>query len=60
MKNRTLGTLGTIFLVCIGGLVIILISFALTGFPFPTAPIAHLFWVELAFLLVLLGIPLFR
>lgn len=60
MKNQTLNTVATIFLVCIGGLGIVLVSFAVTGFPFPSEPLSYLFWVELAVLVVLLGIPLFR
>ena len=53
-------TMGKILLVFFGGMAIIFASFALRGFPYPTEPVAHLAWVELAFLLILLGIPLFR
>ena len=60
MRTQTWKTVGTILLVCFGGLAAVLISFALTGFPFPSEPVTHLIWVELVFLLVLLGIPLFR
>lgn len=60
MKNQALKALATVLLVWIGGLGIILVSFATMGFPFPIEPITHLIWVEITFLVVLLGIPLFR
>ena len=60
MKTQTWKTVGTILLVCLGGLAIVFTSFALTGFPFPSESIPQLILVELVFLLVLLGIPLFR
>lgn len=52
--------MGRILLVFLGGMVTIFASFALGGFPYPAEPVTHLAWVELAFLLILLGIPLFR
>lgn len=53
-------TMGTIFMVFFGGLFVIFTSFALGGFPFPGDAIPQIVWVELVFLMILLGIPLFR
>lgn len=53
-------TAGTVIFVLFGGMALVFASFALGGFPFPGEPTAHIAWLELAFLLVLLGIPLFR
>ena len=53
-------TVGTVVLVFLGGMAIILASFALNGFPFPGDPTPQVAWIELVVLLILLGIPLFR
>lgn len=49
-----------IALVFLGGLFLALFSYIIGGFPFKSEPISQLFWIELVFLLILLGIPLFR
>lgn len=58
--KQTWKTLSTILLVFLGGLIVIFTSFAVGGFPFPSDPIPQLIWVELVFLIILVGIPLFR
>jgi len=44
----------------LGGMALILASFALAGFPFRGQVPPQLIWVEVALLVLLLGIPLFR
>lgn len=58
-KNSAWKTLGTVILVFLGGLAIIFASFAFLGFPFPAEPVSQIIWIELVFLLLLLGLPLF-
>lgn len=58
--KQTWKNLGTILLVFLGGLAVVFVSFAIAGFPFPSDPIPQIIWIELVFLLILLGIPLFR
>lgn len=58
--RATWKTVATIFLVFVGGLTIVLTSFAWGGFPFPSMVSPALIWGEILLLLVLLGIPLFR
>lgn len=58
--KQTWKTFGTILLVFAGGLAALFASFALGGFPFSSDPIPQIVWVELVFLMILLGIPLFR
>lgn len=53
-------TFGTVILVIFGGMAAVFASFSFGGFPFLGDPIPQVAWLELAFLLVLLGIPLFR
>lgn len=53
-------TIGTLLLVFMGGLFLVFASFAIGGFPYPSEPISQVVWVELVFLIILLGIPLFR
>ncbi len=53
-------TIGAVLLVFFGGMAIVFTTFAIGGFPFPVDPIPQIAWIELVFLLVLLGIPLFR
>lgn len=58
--KKTWRTFATIILVFLGGLFTIFASFAIGGFHFPGEPAPTLVWVELFFLVLLLGIPLFR
>jgi hypothetical protein len=61
MKNKqSWKILATGILVFLGGMTSIFANFALGGFPFPSEPIPRVAWLELALLLVLLAIPLFR
>ncbi len=60
MKTKIRRKVGAVIAVFLGGLLVVLASFALTGFPFIMAPIQNLVWIELVFLVALLGIPLFR
>lgn len=61
MTNRqSWKTLGVVLLVLLGGMAIVFASFALGGFPYPNDPACEVAWLELAFLVILLGIPLFR
>lgn len=60
MKRKIWRKTGTVVAVFLGGMLIVLASFALTGFPFAIDPIQNLVWIELVFLIALLGIPLFR
>lgn len=49
-----------LILVFLGGLFLILFSYIMGGFPFKSEPSSQIIWIELVFLLILLGIPLFR
>lgn len=60
MKRKPWCKIGTVSAVFLGGMLIVLASFVLAGFPFATEPIQNLVWIELVFLIALLGIPLFR
>lgn len=53
-------SLARILLVLMGSLAVVLASFAVAGFPFPSALSTQLIWVEAALLLLLLGVPLLR
>lgn len=60
MNTKILKKVGTIFLVFSMGIGLIFVSFVCFDFPFAVDPIPNLVWIELVFLAVLLGIPLFR
>lgn len=61
MKNRIWQKLGAVAVVFLGGMLVVLSSFASLGFPFAIDPIQNLVWIEVMFLAALLGIPpLFR
>ncbi|HHY09040.1 MAG TPA: hypothetical protein GX528_00585 [Firmicutes bacterium] len=53
-------TAGKILLFLGGGFIAVFANFAIFGFPFPTESSPNIFLVELAVLVALLGIPLFR
>ncbi|MDI9442274.1 MAG: hypothetical protein GX101_08975 [Firmicutes bacterium] len=59
-KTATWKTLLTIALVFVGGMALVLASFAVFGFPFPGASMPQALWVELALLVLLIAFPLFR
>jgi hypothetical protein len=59
-RRQSWKTLGTVLLVFLGGMSVILFSFAMLGFPFPRDPIPQIALIELVLLLILLGIPLLR
>lgn len=52
--------IATIIFVFLVGMLIIFASFALGGFPYPGETFPQIIWVELVFLIFLLGIPLLR
>lgn len=58
--KQTWKAIVTVLAVFFGGLLAIFASFAIGGFPFPSEPVPALVWVELFFLVILIGIPLFR
>lgn len=60
MQKKVWQRISVIAVVFLGGMLAVLASFASTGFPFPIDPIQNLVWIELVFLIALLGIPLFR
>ncbi len=59
-KKQSWRTLFTIVLVFLGGMVAVFASFAVGGFPFVSDTVPQMVWCELALLLVLLVLPLFR